>query len=231
MIYVASGHHRSNTTFVYENHEVFNFTIHKKFDPSTMEHNLALIRLRNPLNLYNNTNIQLINLDDGKVPRTNCFITVQNQNSSVLDDYYQTVDRISMPPILSCNRSADYTIHHGDDSICSQYQLRPMWCNNLNTTQFQFHPDRGASLICNNFLVGLLGRIILPDMGLVTNCDIKQNTFALYSPVEENLEWIRENMGLDDDDSRNHKNSTTSQVFSLTFVALLTIVSLLANLL
>ena len=94
MVYVAGGFLRNGTLFSQINREVANFTIHQKYNPITNEHNVALIKLKDPLPLYK-SEVKAIQLDNGKTKKDNCYITFMSQNSSVVDDYFDTIADIN----------------------------------------------------------------------------------------------------------------------------------------
>ncbi|XP_059618745.1 trypsin-like [Phlebotomus argentipes] len=188
MIYVVAGNLSSNATTFTSN--VKKITTHKDFNAVTLEHDIALVELQNPLPLQNNSNVKWIQLDNGEVARSPCFVSILNETN---------VDFKTLPndiiDIWHCNRSANFSSAKRDD-ICAQYTVNGgSWCGTTDL-QYKFSPDRGSALVCNKVLIGLLSSIDPPADPFPTDCLQPKRTYAFYTTVEEYVPWINMVIGL-----------------------------------
>ncbi|XP_055684727.1 plasma kallikrein-like [Lutzomyia longipalpis] len=199
MIYIVAGNlsgMAGNVSAITRN--VKNITIHKSYNPITLEHDIALLELVSPLPLQNDTNVKWIQLAHGEVARNPCFVTVLNETNGG----FKVLENVPIIDIWHCNRSANFSSLKRDD-ICSQYTISGgSWCGTTEL-EYRYSPDRGSALVCNGYLIGLLSSIDPPDDPFSTDCQQNKRTYAFYTNVEEYGLWIKTVTGM------NHGNSPT----------------------
>ncbi|XP_055710894.1 chymotrypsin-like elastase family member 1 [Phlebotomus papatasi] len=192
MIYVVAGNlstAQNVSTATVRN--VKKITIHKNYNPVTLEHDIALLELDQSLPLQNNTDVKWIQLDNGEVARSPCFISILNETNGV----FKNLDNVRIIDMFYCNKSANFSSPKKDD-ICSQYTINGgSWCGTTDL-QYKYSPDRGSALVCNKVLIGLLSSIEPSDDPFTTDCLQSKKTFAFYTTVEEYVPWINMVIGL-----------------------------------
>ncbi|GAB0100250.1 Peptidase S1 domain-containing protein [Sergentomyia squamirostris] len=192
MLYVVAGDLSPYTNISSSiTRNVKKITIHKNFNHTTLENDIGLIELHEALPLQNNTNVKWIQLDNGEVAKSPCFVPILNTTNGG----FKILENVSVIDMWHCNKSANFSSHKRDD-ICSQYTIDGgSWCG-MTESQYRYSPDRGSALVCNKVLVGLLSSIDPPDDPFLADCSLSKRTYAFYTAVEEYAPWINSVIGL-----------------------------------
>jgi len=190
MLYVVAGTFQSSPT---NTRFVDTINIHEKYNPFTLENDIALVKLNQPFSLKNNPLIQWIELDTTKGRYENCFISLLNQTSSNYP--YTSPQSTYIMDNWFCDRSLNTTNStQRNNDICSHYIFNNSSMCKQQPIQFQASSDRGTPLVCNNHLSGLLSQIIPPEnvSNTAASCESTLKTWAYYTKISNYTAWIHQ---------------------------------------
>lgn len=191
-MYIAAGHLVNDDTSTQLNYTVVDTFVHPLYT-----NDIALIKVAEMLPV--NAVVPIPRVEDS---RDNCSVIVRN-NSPESADYFKIVPNLRIAPKEYCG-----ILDNEPDDWCSQYQMGADWCQ-ATAAQLYSIDDLGSSLICNNVFRGVLSNIVLPLDQFNFPCGFPRTTFARYTSLEENEDWLYQIMGRkpaipteeDDDDS------------------------------
>lgn len=193
---------------------------HGKYNTSTGENDIALIKLDRSLPLYNNTNsVRWIQLQQNQQPHPqtppgpaqhqqpttaatsskvneNCFINIYN-NSVGITDYPYTLVNVSFFEKWVCDAQRG-SVAAGLTSVerngtCIEYRFsNPQSCW-LDANSLRRSEERGTALICNFKLVAILAEIN-PSSNPQSCTSIKRST-AYYTMIAPYHDWIVSEIG------------------------------------
>jgi len=194
MLYVVAGTFQSNPT---NTRFVEGIYIHEQYNSTTLENDIALVKLNEPFPLRNNTAIQWIELDNVNARYDNCFVSFQNQTS--LNYPYTSPQSTYIMDNWFCNRNLNATNSNlRNNDLCSHYILSDSSMCKLQPYQFQTSSDRGTPLVCNNHLSGLLSQILPPQniSNPAASCETTLKTWAIFTKISNYTEWIHQTIAL-----------------------------------
>lgn len=202
----------NNDTAKQLNYTVQNIITHPLY-PNLGYPDIALIRIVETLPV--NAVVQIPRVEDSL---ENCSVIVRNSGPN--GDYFKLVSNFRIAPKELCGITIT-------DDDCSMYPMDADWCQVLPQQLFSSN-DLGSALICNNVFRGVLSNIFTPDP-YTAPCGSPRTTFARYTSLEENDDWLYLVMGYnkpvdpDDEDS-----GAIPHIISVGVTLLATFVSMIA---
>ncbi|XP_058819538.1 acrosin-like [Topomyia yanbarensis] len=188
---------------------------HNRYNSSTGENDIALLKLDRSLPLYNTTSVQWIELQQSALPPTimpmaahqttaataiaasnkvneNCFINIYNNSVGVSNYPYATVANVSMIEKWICD--SHWKSPSGTQSMvgragtCVEYRFSNSKSCWLDSQDLRYSGERGTALVCNFKLVAILAEINPPVNP--QSCTQMKRTTAFYTPVAPYRDWI-----------------------------------------
>ncbi|XP_055540680.1 trypsin-like [Wyeomyia smithii] len=171
---------------------------HPKYNSTTLENDIALLKLDRPLPLHNSTAVQWIELQQPQ--RTsfahsnnvneNCFTNVYNNSVGALNYPFTLVSNVSHVDAKFCSD------HHRElkfNESCWEYRLNGINICQSDPAALRRSEDRGTAIVCNFKLAAILAEINPPANP--QSCNQIKYTTAFYTPVEFYREWIENESG------------------------------------
>lgn len=200
---------------------VMSVILHGKFNASTGENDIALLKLDRSLPLYNNTNsVRWIELQQHQQPppqtppgpahhqqqtttatsnkvNENCFINIYNNSVGITDYPYTLVRNVSFFEKWVCDAQR-FTVLAGQPTVerngtCIEYRFSNPHSYWLDANSPRLSEERGTALICNFKLVAILAEIN-PPSSPQNYSSIKRST-AYYTTIEPYHDWILSEIG------------------------------------
>ncbi|XP_055640585.1 inactive serine protease 54 isoform X2 [Toxorhynchites rutilus septentrionalis] len=191
---------------------------HVKYNVSSGENDIALLKLDRSLPLYNTTSVQWIELVGSHLrpPTTtpahqqqqqttvatnnkvneNCFINIYNNSVGVSNYPYSVIANVSTFDKWVCDaqRSSKMAaVVAGRNGICVEYRFSEAKSCLLDSDALRNSAERGTALVCNFKLAAILAEINPPSNP--QSCIAMRRTTAYYIPVEPYLDWIVSEIG------------------------------------
>ncbi|KAG5674305.1 hypothetical protein PVAND_004283 [Polypedilum vanderplanki] len=180
----------SNTTTVERN--VVSIIPHHKFNKTTYDNDLAVLKLDRALPLANNTEIQWLDIATGSSGGLNdsCFLTAFNSSQANSTGFYSIWKK---PAKEICNDQYVSNLIRKTD-LCLEYFLSTNADCNSTFINLIHSNERGTAYVCDNKLVAILADIN-PSRN-VEKCFEKRQTTAYYVDVRNQTEWLSVDLGI-----------------------------------
>ncbi|XP_070494989.1 trypsin eta-like [Chironomus tepperi] len=188
-ITVVAGLRNSSNSTLYRN--VVSIIPHHKFNKTTYDNDIAVLKLDMALPLANNTETQWLDIAtsrDAVGTSGSCFATVFN-SSQENEGLYSISKRPSNLQHSICADINDTALIREMDLCLEYFMSNSMQCN-ISSISLKYSNDRGTAYVCNNKLVGLLADVNPPKN--VEKCILNQQTTAYYINVTMYLDWLLE---------------------------------------
>lgn len=184
---VVAGLRDSSNSTLYRN--VVSINPHHKFNKTTYDNDIAVLKLDSPLPLGNNSQTQWLDIatsSDALGSDDSCFATIFN-SAEKSEGLYSISKRPSKLQHSICADINDTALIHEMD-LCLEYTMTNRTYCNISSISLKYLDERGTAYVCNNKLVGLLADINAPKN--VDKCFLNQQTTGFYVNVAMYLEWI-----------------------------------------
>jgi len=190
MIYLVAGNLTNRPLTVKYVNGIF---IHNNYNDSTYEDDIALLKLEQPFDLKNSNDLKWLELPDNTTRANHCFVSLNRPSSkeftlplsvTILDHWF-------------CDQKNWSTLRK--DDYCADYYFNDNFMCSVPENQLKSSNDRGAPLICNYRLVGLLSAIKPRGNDTETTsaaCAESLNTVAYYTSVTTHVKWIHSIIGI-----------------------------------
>uniref|UniRef100_A0A1B0FN99 Peptidase S1 domain-containing protein n=1 Tax=Glossina morsitans morsitans TaxID=37546 RepID=A0A1B0FN99_GLOMM len=174
--------------------QVLDIIIAHSFNVTTLENDLAILRLNSNLPLGIRNDLKWVILDDIDNADKPCLANFYFRNKLTKIASCTRTEQLPLLPNSECQSISQYPLARRND-ICSLYRLPCGFhcavCNRQPAFDdfARYNVDRGVGLSCKNHLVGLLSTILpLPDAHNF-NCSQKV-VQSYYTNLENHLTWI-----------------------------------------
>lgn len=183
---------------------VISVIAHSKYNSTTVENDIALLKLDRPLPLQNSTAVQWIELQQQKTAITggnnvneNCFTNIYNSSVGPPNYPFTLISNVSHVDEKFCAdrrlSTASSQFVSKRNETCWEYRFSDVRTCQLDPAALRQSGDRGTGMVCNFKLAAILAEINPPVNP--QSCSQIKYTTAYYTAVGSYRDWIENEIG------------------------------------